>query len=140
MGLPVAQGLQFTAPFYWNKDNETRAWAKRFMEKNKGVVPTYLMAGAYSATMHYLKAVKAAGTDRGDVVAAKMKEMPINDFWSKNVKIREDGQVMRPTYIVQVKTPAESKGKYDYYTLKGEIAADQYFRPVAEGGCDFLKK
>lgn len=140
MGLPVAQGLQFTAPFYWDKDNETRTWAKRFMERNKGVVPTYIMAGAYSATMHYLKAVQATGTDRGDVVAAKMKETPINDFWSKNVRIREDGQVMRPTYIVQVKTPAESKGKYDFYKLKGDISPDQYFRPVTEGGCDFVKK
>lgn len=140
MGLPVAQGLQFTAPFYWDKDNETRTWAKRFMERNKGVVPTYIMAGAYSATMHYLKAVQATGTDRGDVVAAKMKETPINDFWSKNVRIREDGQVMRPTYIVQVKTPAESKGKYDFYKLKGDISPDEYFRPVTEGGCDFVKK
>ncbi|MET1116970.1 MAG: ABC transporter substrate-binding protein, partial [Comamonas sp.] len=91
MGLNVAQGLQFTEPFYWDRNDESRAWAKRFMEKNKGVVPTYIHAGAYSAVTHYLKAVKDSGTDRGDVVAAKMKATPINDFSMKNVRIREDG-------------------------------------------------
>ena len=140
MGLNVAQGLQFTEPYYWDRNDETRAWAKRFMDKNKGVVPTYIHAGAYSAVTHYLKAVKDSGTDRGDVVAAKMKATPINDFSMKNVRIREDGQVMRPTYVVQVKTPAESKGKHDFYKLMGEIPPDQAFRPLAEGGCDFVKK
>jgi len=140
MGLGVAQGLQFTEPFYWDRDTETRAWARRFMERNKGVVPTYIHAGAYSAAMHYLKSVAAAGTDGGDAVVAKMKSTPVNDFQMKNVRIREDGQVMRPTYVVQVKAPAESKGKNDFYKLLGEIPADQAFRPLAEGGCDFVKK
>ena len=98
------------------------------------------MAGAYSAATHYLKAVQAAGTDEGKAVAAKMKATPINDFQMKNVSIREDGQVMRPVYIVQVKAPADSKSKYDLYSIKGEIPADQAFRPLAEGGCDFVKK
>ncbi len=140
MGLDVAQGLQITVPFYWDRDDESRAWSKRFTERNKGVIPTYIMAGAYSAATHYLKAVQAAGTDEGKAVAAKMKSMPINDFQMKNVTIREDGQVMRPLYAVQVKTPAESKGKFDLYSIKGEIPADQAFRPMAEGGCDFVKK
>jgi len=140
MGLPVAQGLTFTTPFYWDRDNETRAWAKRFTDKNKGVPPTYIQAGAYSAALHYLKAVDAAGTDAGDAVAAKMKATPINDFEMKNVKIREDGQVMRPVYIVQVKAPGESKAKNDMYKIQGEIAPDQIFRPLAEGGCDLVKK
>jgi len=140
MGLPVAQGLTFTTPFYWDRDNETRAWAKRFTDKNKGVPPTYIQAGAYSAALHYLKAVDAAGTDAGDAVAAKMKATPINDFQMKNVKIREDGQVMRPVYIVQVKAPAESKAKNDMYKIQGEIPPDQIFRPLAEGGCDLVKK
>ncbi|HSV82358.1 MAG TPA: ABC transporter substrate-binding protein [Ramlibacter sp.] len=140
MGLGVAQGLQFTEPFYWDRDTETRAWARRFMERNKGVVPTYIHAGAYSAAMHYLKSVAAAGTDGGDAVVAKMKSTPVNDFQMKNVRIREDGQVMRPTYVVQVKAPAESKSKNDFYKLLGEIPADQAFRPLAEGGCDFVKK
>lgn len=140
MGIDVAQGLQITAPFYWDQNDDTRAWSKRFMDRNKGVIPTYIMAGAYSATMHYLKSVQAAGTDEGKAVAAKMKATPVSDFMSKNVAIREDGQVMRPTYIVQVKTPAESKNKNDLYSIKGEIPADQAFRPLAEGGCDFVKK
>ena len=140
MGIDVAQGLQITAPFYWDMNDETRAWSKRFTDRNKGVIPTYIMAGAYSATMHYLKAVQAAGTDEGKAVVARMKATPVNDFMSKNVSIREDGQVMRPTYIVQVKTPAESKNKNDLYTIKGEIPAEQAFRPLAEGGCDFVKK
>ena len=140
MGLDVAQGLQITVPFYWDRDDESRAWSKRFTERNKGVIPTYIMAGAYSAATHYLKAVQAAGTDEGKAVAAKMKSMPINDFQMKNVSIREDGQVMRPLYAVQVKTPAESKGKFDLYSIKGEIPADQAFRPLSEGSCDFVKK
>lgn len=140
MGLDIAQGLQITEPFYWDRNDETRAWSKRFMDRNKGVVPTYIMAGNYSATMHYLKSLQAAGTDEGRAVMAKMKSTPINDFSMKNVSIREDGQTMRPVYIVQVKSPAESKGKYDVYSIKGEIPADQAFRPLNEGGCEFIKK
>jgi len=98
------------------------------------------MASAYSATLHYLKSVAAANTDEGTAVMAKMKATPINDFSMKNVRIREDGQTMRPVYSAMVKTAAESKGKYDYYVIKGEIPAEQGFRPMAEGGCDFVKK
>ncbi|MFT3821965.1 MAG: ABC transporter substrate-binding protein [Rubrivivax sp.] len=140
MGLDVAQGLQINTPFYWDRDNESRAWAKRFIERNKGVLPTYIMAGSYSAALHYLKAVQAAGTDEGKAVVAKMKALPINDFEMKNVSIREDGQVMRPVYTVQVKTPAESKAKNDLYVIKSEMAPDQVYRPLAENTCDFLKK
>ena len=139
MGLDVAQGLRITVPFYWDKDEQTRAWAKRFMDRNNGVVPTYIHAGAYSAMLHYLKAVQAAGTDAGPAVVAKMKATPINDFSMKNVSIREDGQVMRPVYAVQVKAPAQSKHKFDYYAVNEEIAAEKVFRPLAEGGCDFVK-
>ncbi len=138
MSLDVAQGLQFTDPMYWDRTPETRAWTKRFMDRNNGVAPTYIMASAYTAATHYLKAVHAAGADEGVPGMAKMKATPINDFSMKNVKIREDGQTMRPVYAVQVKTPAESKAKYDYYTVKGEIAGDQVFRPLADGGCDFI--
>lgn len=140
MGLDIAQGLQFTDPMYWDRTDETRAWAKRFMERNNGVAPTYIMASAYTAATHYLKSVQAAGTDEGAAVMAKMKATPINDFSMKNVRIREDGQTMRPVYSAMVKTPAESKGKYDYYTIKAEIPGEQVFRPMAEGGCDFVKK
>ncbi len=140
MGLDVAQGLQFNTPYYWDRDEDSRAWAKRFMERNKGVPPTYIMAGTYSAVLHYLKGVQAAGTDEGKAVVAKMKEMPINDFQMKGVTIREDGQVMRPVYTVQVKKPSESKSKNDIYIIKGELAPDQVYRPLAENTCDFLQK
>jgi branched-chain amino acid transport system substrate-binding protein len=140
MGLEVAQGLQFTDPMYWDHTPETRAWAKRFMDRNNGVAPTYIMASAYTAAAHYIKAVQAAGTDEGAAVMARMKATPINDFSMKNVRIREDGQTIRPVYVVQVKQPSESKGRYDFYQVKGEIAGDQVFRPLADGGCDFIKK
>jgi len=110
------------------------------MDRNNGVAPTYIMASAYTAASHYLKAVQAAGTDEGTAVMARMKATPINDFSMKNVRIREDGQTMRPVYAVQVKQPSESKGRYDYYQVKGELAGDQVFRPLADGGCDFIKK
>jgi len=139
MGQDVAQGLQITAPFYWDRDEDSRAWSKRFMARNKDTLPTYLMAGAYSAATHYLKAVEAAGTDEGKAVAAKMKELPVNDFAMKNVKIRQDGQVMRPIYLVKVKAPSESKYKNDVYNITGEIDPAQAFRPMSEGGCDFIK-
>ncbi len=139
MGLDVAQGLQLTVPFYWDRDEPSRDWSKRFMARNKGVVPTYIHAGAYSAAMHYLNAVKAAGTDDGATVAAKMKEMPINDFFSKDVKVREDGQALRPVYAVQVKKPSESKAPNDYYTVRAEIPPEQTWRPLSESACDYIK-
>ena len=140
MGLDIAQGLQFNTPYYWDRDETSRTWAARFMERNKGVPPTYIMAGTYSAVLHFLKGVEAAGTDEGKAVVAKMKEIPINDFQMKDVKIREDGQVMRPVYTVQVKTPAESKGKNDLYAIKAVMAPEQVYRPLSENPCDFLKK
>ncbi|AVT08210.1 ABC transporter substrate-binding protein [Paracidovorax avenae] len=139
MGLDVAQGLQLTLPFYWDHDEASRAWAKRFMARNKGVVPTYIHAGAYSAAWHYLQAVKAAGTDDGAKVAAKMRELPINDFFSKDVKIREDGQALRTVYAIQVKKPSESKGPNDFYTIRGEIPPEQTWRPLSESSCDYVK-
>lgn len=139
MGLDVAQGLQLTLPFYWDRDDASRAWSKRFMARNKGVVPTYIHAGAYSAAWHYLQAVKAAGTDDGAKVAAKMRELPINDFFSKDVKIREDGQALRPVYAIQVKKPSETKGPNDFYTVRGEIPPEQTWRPLSESSCDYIK-
>ena len=140
MGQDVAAGLNITVPSYWDKDDESRAWSKRFMDRNNGVVPTYIMMGVYSAMTHYLKAVQAAGTDAGPAVMAKMKSTRISDAFMKNVSIREDGQVMRPLYPVVVKPASESKSKYDYYKLGAAIPPEQIFRPIAEGGCDFVKK
>lgn len=140
MGLDVAQGLQIVAPFYWDRNDESRAFARRFMARsNNNVPPTFLQAAAYTAANHYLKAVQAAGTDEGPAVMARMKSTPVNDFSMKNATIREDGQIMRPVYSVQVKTPPESKYKFDYYNIKGEIPAEQVYKPLAEGGCDFVK-
>ncbi|WP_423933749.1 ABC transporter substrate-binding protein [Comamonas sp. 23] len=139
MGLDVAQGLQLALPFYWDQNDETRAWSKRFMARYNNGAPTYLMAGAYSATTHYLQAVQAAGTDEGKAVAAKIRELPVNDFFSKQVKVRADGQVLRPLYAVQVKTPAESKAKFDYYKIIGTIAPEEAWRPASESACDLLK-
>ncbi|MDE1949923.1 MAG: ABC transporter substrate-binding protein [Burkholderiales bacterium] len=140
MGLNVAQGLSFTVPWYWDQNEETRAWAHRFMPRYDNRPPTYIMAGTYSAVTHYLQAVQAAGTDAGPAVMAKMKAMPINDMTGKNVSIREDGQAMRPMIEVRVKQPAQMKGKFDYYDVLGEIPPEQVFRPMSEGGCDFVKK
>lgn len=138
LGPAVVQGLSLATPFYWDRDDESRAFAKRFMARNNGVVPTFIMTGAYSAVWHYLKAVKAAGTDDGPTVVAKMKSMPVNDFAMKNAHIREDGQVIRPMYAVVAKGPGESKSKDDVYFVKGEIPIDQVYRPLAEGGCQFV--
>ena len=138
MGLASAHGLLLTTGFYWDRTPEARAWSKRFFERMKKM-PNMVQAGTYSSVMHYLRAVRAAGTDDTAAVMAKMKSTPINDFQMKNVRIREDGQVMRPSYSIQVKTPAESKGKFDFYKVGDEIPADQAFRPLAEGGCDYAK-
>lgn len=139
IGLDLTQGMQFTTPFYWDRDEANRAFSTRFMERHKGVPPTLTQSSAYTAVTHYLKAVQAAGTDEGTAVMARMKATPVNDFTMKNAPVREDGVVMRPTYLVTVKAPADSKGKYDNQTVVREIAAEQIWRPLAEGGCDFVK-
>jgi hypothetical protein len=123
MGQDVAAGLNITVPSYWDKDDESRAWSKRFMDRNNGVVPTYIMMGVYSAMTHYLKAVQAAGTDAGPAVVARMKSTRISDPFMKNIAIREDGQVMRPLYPVEVKPVSASKSKYDYYKLGARDSA-----------------
>lgn len=140
MGQNVAQGLTFTNAWYWDRTDESRQWAQRFMPRYNNQPPTYIMAGTYSAVTHYLKAVQAAGSDAGPAVMTRMKATPINDMTAKNVMIREDGQVMRPVYAVRVKAPNQMKGKADHYEVLGELPAEQVFRPLAEGGCDFVRK
>jgi branched-chain amino acid transport system substrate-binding protein len=137
--LPVAQGLVLTEAFYWDQNDETRAWTKRFRAK-KDKIPNMQIAGAYSATLHYLKAVQAAGTDEPKAVMAKMRETPINDFMTKNGKLREDGRLMRDVYLFQVKTPAESKYQFDYFKQLATIPADQAFRPLSQSECPLVKK
>lgn len=138
LGLKDAQGLMLTEAFYWDLNDETRAWSKRFYEKMKRM-PSMTQAGAYSGTMHYLKAVQAAGTRDADAVMAKMREMPINDFMTKNGHLRVDGRVMRDMYLFQVKKPDESKSEWDLYKLVETIPADEAFRPLKEGGCPLVK-
>src|SRR3984957_17764743 len=138
MGLAIGQGVMLTEPFYWDQDDQTRAWSKRF-EERMGHMPTAIQAGAYSEVSHYLKAVKAAGTKDTDKVMAKMREIPINDFMTHDGKLRDDGRVERDMYLFQVKTPAESKGPNDLYKLIARIPADQVARPLSEGGCPLVK-
>jgi branched-chain amino acid transport system substrate-binding protein len=136
--LPVAQGLVLTESFYWDLNDETRAWTKRYRAK-KDKLPSMLTAGVYSATLHYLKAVQAAGTDDAKAVMAKMREMPINDVMTKNGKLREDGRVIRDMYLFQVKSPSESKGKDDIYKLIATVPGDQAYRPLKDGHCPYIK-
>jgi branched-chain amino acid transport system substrate-binding protein len=136
--LPVAQGLVLTEAFYWDQNDETRAWTKRYRAK-KDKLPSMLTAGVYSSTLHYLKAVQAAGTDEPKAVMAKMRELPVNDVMTKNGKLREDGRLVRDMYLFQVKSPAESKGKDDIYTLVATVPGDQAYRPMKDGKCPLIK-
>ena len=136
--LPVAQGLVLTESFYWDLNDETRAWTKRYRAK-KDRLPSMLTAGVYSSTLHYLKAVQAAGTDEPKAVMAKMREMPVNDVMTKNGKLREDGRLVRDMYLFQVKSPEESKGKDDIYKLVATVPGDQAYRPLKDGKCPLVK-
>jgi branched-chain amino acid transport system substrate-binding protein len=140
LGLQVAQGLMFTNGFYWDRTDETRAFAKRFGERNNGAMPSMVQADAYSSTMHYLKSVAAAGTDDGDAVAAKMKELEINDFFATKGKIRADGRMVHDMYLVEAKKPSESTGPWDLLKIKAVIPGDQAFRPLSESVCPLVKK
>ncbi|MDA9413861.1 ABC transporter permease [Bradyrhizobium sp. CCBAU 11430] len=139
LGLSAAQGLVLTNAFYWDRDDETRAWSKRFFEKMK-VMPHMGDAGDYSSTMHYLRAVEAAGTDEAQAVMKKMREMPVNDFFAKNGRIREDGRMVHDMYVYEVKKPSESKGDWDFYRLREVIPGDQAFRPLKDSACPIVKK
>jgi branched-chain amino acid transport system substrate-binding protein len=138
LGLKTAQGLELTSAFYWDQDNATRAWSKRFTAAIRHE-PTMSQAGVASALKHYFEAVQAVGSKDPDKVMAKMREMPINDFMTHNGKLRIDGRVLRDLYLFQVKTPAESKGPWDYYKQLAVILADQAFRPLNAGGCPLVK-
>ena len=139
LGLQQEQGLILTDGFYWDMNDETRAFSKRFLEK-VGHMPTMIQAGLYSATMHYLQAIDATGTDDTAKVMAKMKATPINDFFAKNGHIREDGRMVHDMYLFEVKKPSESKGEWDLYKLLATVPGDEAFRPMSEGGCPYIKK
>jgi branched-chain amino acid transport system substrate-binding protein len=137
MLLQAAQGLKFVTAFYWDRDDETRAWSKRFFDK-QGRMPTMAQASIYSAVRHYIASIKAAGTDEAKAVMAKMRELPVNDFYVRNGHVREDGRLVHDMLFVQVKTPAESRGPWDYYKILGTVPGDQAFRPLGEGGCPLV--
>lgn len=139
LGLKEAQGLTITEATYWDMNDDTRKWSQRFFEKVKAM-PNMLQTGAYSATLHYLKAVAAAGTDETEAVMRKMREIPVNDIFYKNGKIRVDGRMVHDMYLFQVKTPAESKAPWDYYKLVATIPADEAFQPLARSTCPLVKK
>ena len=140
LGLPTAQGLIVTNTFYWDANDQTRAFAKRFAALDKDIHPTMVHAGVYSAVLHYLKAVEALKSDDGTKVVAKMKEMPTDDPLFGKGSIRADGRKIHPAYLVEVKKPSESKGPWDYYKVRSTIPADQAFRPLADGDCPLVKK
>lgn len=139
LGLRDAQGLLFTEAYYWDQNDETRAFAKRFQAKH-GKPPTMMQAGIYSAAMHYLKAVKEAGTDDTQKVLAAMRKMPVNDFMTRNAVIREDGRLMRDMYLLEAKKPEESKGEWDLMKVVATIPAEQAFRPLSDSECPLVKK
>jgi branched-chain amino acid transport system substrate-binding protein len=139
LGLDKAQGLIFTETFYWDLNDATRAWSKRFAALNNGAYPTMVQAGVYSSVLHYLKAVQALKGDDGTKVVAEMKKLPTDDpLFGKGV-VRADGRKLHPAYLVEVKKPSESKGPWDYFKILATIPADQAFRPLNEGGCALVK-
>jgi branched-chain amino acid transport system substrate-binding protein len=139
LGLVTAQGMTLTEGFYWDMNDETRAFSKRFFERVHHM-PTMIQAGVHSAVTHYLKAIKAAGSDAAKPVLAKMREMPVNDFFAHNGRVREDGRMVHDMYLVQVKTPAESTSEWDMYKVLATVPGDQAYRPIDQGGCPFTTK
>src|SRR5215813_1662863 len=138
LGLSTANGLIFTTAFYWDRDEASRVWSKRFFERT-GRMPGMVQAGTYSAVLHYLKAMEAAGTPDGKAVADKMRELPVDDFFAKG-RVREDGRMMHDMYLVEVKTPSESKAKWDYYKVLRHIPAEEAAQPLSESKCSLVKK
>ena len=137
LGLDVAQGLVMTTGFYWDMNEETRAWSERFNER-AGQMPTMVQAGVYSAVMHYLNAIQEVGSDQAKEVVDQMKATPVNDFFAKNGKVREDGRMVHDMYLAQVKTPDESEGRWDYLKILRTIPADQAYLPLEESTCSLV--
>jgi branched-chain amino acid transport system substrate-binding protein len=139
LGLNNAQGLILTEAFYWDYNEQTRAFAKRFAAADRGIHPTMVHAGVYAGVLHYLKAVQALKSDDGTKVIQKMKEIPTDDPLFGKGRIRQDGRKIHPAYLLEVKKPSESKYPWDYYKIRATIPADQAFRPEKEGGCSLVK-
>ena len=138
LGLKLAQGLIITEAYYWDLNDRTRAFGKRFFERMKRM-PTMNQAATYSATLHYLNAVKAAGTKETKPVLAKMRATPVRDAFTDNGVVREDGRMVHSMFLFEVQNPAESKAPWDYYKVLAEVPGDQAFRPLKDGGCPLIK-
>ena len=138
LGLKLAQGLIVTEAYYWDLNDRTRAFGKRFFERTKKM-PTMNQAATYSATLHYLNAVKAAGTKETKAVLEKMRATPVRDAFTDNGVLREDGRMVHSMFLLQVKKPEESKAPWDYYKVLAEVPGDQAFRPLKDGGCPLVK-
>ncbi|SIT39406.1 ABC transporter permease [Paraburkholderia piptadeniae] len=139
MGLKTAQGLQFTTAFYWDHDDQTRAFAKKFYSAT-GKMPTMVQAGMYSATMHYLSAVRSSGTADSDKVMATMRATPINDFFAKDGRIEANGLMVHDMYLAEAKKPSESKGEWDLLKIRSVIPKEEAFEPLAESACPLVRK
>jgi branched-chain amino acid transport system substrate-binding protein len=138
MGLQAAQGLKFLTAFYWNRNDATRAWSQRFYKRH-GAMPTMTQAGIYSGVLHYLKAVDAAKTVEGKAVVAEMRKLPVHDVFAEHGHVRADGLMVHDMYLVQVKSPQESKGPWDYYKILATIPGDKVFQPLSTSTCPLLK-
>ncbi|HLO76863.1 MAG TPA: ABC transporter substrate-binding protein [Magnetospirillum sp.] len=140
LGLETAQGMMLTTGYYWDRDDASRTWAKRWSERMKGRMPTMVHAGVYSSVLHYLRSIQAAKTDEGAKVAEQIRTLPIKDFFAVNGKVRADGRMVHDMYLAKVKTPAESKGPWDYYNILRTIPGDEAFKPLADSTCPLVKK
>lgn len=140
LGLEVTQGVITAELFYWDADDSTRAFSRRFMQRHNGTPPNQFQAAVYSSVFHYLKAVAAAKSTDGVAVTKKMKELPVNDFYSTNLVVREDGQLMRDFFLMQVKAPGKSKGPWDYNDILTRVPASEIYRPLENGGCPLIMK
>ncbi|QPC44450.1 ABC transporter substrate-binding protein [Kaustia mangrovi] len=140
LGLDVAQGLTLTTGFYWDMNDDTRAFADRFAERMNGQRPTMVHAGVYSGVMHYLKAVSEIDDDGGKAAVEEMKKLPIHDFFAPNGKIRADGRMVHDMYLVQVKSPDESQGEWDYYNVVRTIPGDEAYQPLSKSTCSLVKQ
>jgi branched-chain amino acid transport system substrate-binding protein len=139
LGLEAAQGLVLTSPFYWDLNDETRAWSQRFGERHGGKMPTMLQAGAYSGLTHYLKAVEATKSTDAATVLAKMKELPTDDpLFGEGYIRKEDGRKVHNMYLFEVKTPSESTGPWDYYKQIAVLPGEETIRPLAESECPLV--
>ncbi|QRG08993.1 ABC transporter substrate-binding protein [Xanthobacter dioxanivorans] len=139
VGPELAQGLQFMTGYYWDRDDASRAFAKRFAQKMNGGMPSQAHAGVYSATLHYLRAAAAAKSDSGKVVLAKMKEMPVDDFFAEGAILREDGRLMKDMFLVEVKKPSEVTQPWDLLKVLRRMSAAEIIRPLDKGNCPFVK-